>query len=368
MFRLAWRSARFLGLLPPPPPRERCSPADARAPCGFAVLPDELLLRVFAELPADARAVCARVCAAWREALVRGPEAWRCWTRLDLSGDSGVTCTLNDAALAGAAALAHGRLQELDLNERGEHGSRDGITLRALLRVLRRNLQLHTLALDGVDGQIHLEPAKLVKLIVATPDGLQRLQTDTVVVVRYRAEGLPVLRLLTPDGPFRMRFLAINFSHDAPDEGIGAVAGARRFASSVLARVWARQLSLNNTTWVEPAALAVLADALLARTSNVEDLYIVLGTSLSPAYLPALARLLAGRDGSALAKVTVLMCVSLFEGAAEADVELVCAALRRSTLTHVRLHEVGLTEQGAAALREAAAASPRLCLEFNEPP
>ena len=41
-----------------------------------------------------------------------------------------------------------------------------------------------------------------------------------------------------------------------------------------------------------------------------------------------------------------------------------CAALRRSTLTHVQLLEVGLTEQGEDALSQAAAATPRLHLEI----
>ena len=64
--------------------------------------------------------------------------------------------------------------------------------------------------------------------------------------------------------------------------------------------------------------------------------------------------------------VSILGSRSLFEGASEADVELVCAALRRTTLTRVRLSFVGLSEQSKAALVKAASANPGLQLKFRE--
>ena len=113
-------------------------------------------------------------------------------------------------------------------------------------------------------------------------------------------------------------------------------------------------------TWADPAALAALADALLARTCHVEKLNLVQGSGMSPAYLPALARLLAGRDGAALNLVRVIDCDSLFADSSAADLEPLCAALRRTTLTHFVLQRVGLTERSSAALRQAAEATPRL--------
>ena len=61
------------------------------------------------------------------------------------------------------------------------------------------------------------------------------------------------------------------------------------------------------------AALEALADALLARMCRVEELTLRESfresTELSPAYLPALARLLAGRDGAALTGVNIKFAV-----------------------------------------------------------
>ena len=123
-----------------------------------------------------------------------------------------------------------------------------------------------------------------------------------------------------------------------------------------------RQLHLSGIAWTEPAALEALADALLARTCRVETLQLWNGRSLSAAYLPALARLLAGRDGAALAEVFISESKLLFATASEADIELVCAALRRTTLTYMQLVAVGLSEQNEAALRQAAAVSQSLRL------
>ena len=58
-------------------------------------------------------------------------------------------------------------------------------------------------------------------------------------------------------------------------------------------------------------------------------------------------------------------CHTLFEGASAADIEVVCAALRRTTLMDVQLHAVGLSGQSRAAMREAAAAAPQLLLEIT---
>ena len=354
---------------PQPPPqqpprllRTRCSAADAGAPCGFASLPDDVLFRVFAALPVDARVACARVCAAWREALVRGADAWRFWTRLDLSyaGDAFLDGVIDHVVLAGSAALARGHLQELYL----ESGNcNEDVTLDELVGVLRGNPEMRTLTLDGIAGNYALDPDKLQQLLAAAP-ALQRLDADWVVC-HSSADSLPLLRAEPPYGPLRWQYMEIRCRIDPPGEGFGAVVDARRFAAVVAHAQVAGELQLKHTTWVEPAALEALADALLARTCRVTQLTLLNCTGLSSAYLPALARLLAGRDGAALAHAEIGFCESLFARASAADVEPVCVALRRTALTHVTLYAVGLTEKRKAALRHAAAANPRLLLEFS---
>ena len=378
------RSARLQGL--PPPrwwPNARCSPADASAPCWFVVLPEVVLFLVFAALPADARAGCASVCRAWAHILLRGADAWRFWTRLDLSGGSGVTCTKSDAALAGAAALARGRLQELDLSNRGALEDRDGIMLHALRRVLRGSPELRELALDGISLLNYTSPGQLEDLLTAAPS-LQRLDA-ACVCCDTASESLPVLRAEPPFGPLRTQYLEIAYDDDEfrdafhetpylteePGESLGTVVGARRFGAA-LAHAWVRELNLRGMTWAEPAALDALTDALLARTCRVEQL-VLDGKSIpegrAGAFLPALARLLAGRDGAALTKVRVYASTFLFAAASAADVQEVCAALRGTALTHVELPsafrfgwEIPVPEQVAAALRQAAAGNPRVRL------
>jgi hypothetical protein len=78
----------------------------------FASLPHALALRVLARLPADARARAACVATGWRTTA----DDVSLWTRLDLSRSSGVTCTVNEAALRGAAAKARGGLTALDVS------------------------------------------------------------------------------------------------------------------------------------------------------------------------------------------------------------------------------------------------------------
>ena len=264
---------------PPPQPapaplKPRCSPADANVPCGFATLPDDVLLRVFGTLPADARAACARVCAPWREALVRGADAWRAWTRLDLSTGSGMTCTKSDAALAGATALARGRLQELDLDAfttdvcTGEGDSITGITFAQVLRVLRGCMELRELVLSsgGEEDMLGLELDDLQKLIAAVPPTLQRLDVNDVTCRSSASSCVPLLRAVPPYGPLRMRSLTIN-CHPPPHDA-GAAAAARQFAAAV-AHSRLRNLMFVGFEWKEPAALEALADALLARTCRV---------------------------------------------------------------------------------------------------
>ena len=340
----------------------RCSPADVRAPCGFAKLPRTVLIRVFAALPVDARAACARVCAPWREVLLRDADAWRLWTRLDLTRGSGVRCTVSEAAVVGAAALARGRLQELNLSGRGgTYNFRDNVTRAALSSVLRSSPELRELAVNGIGRQNHLDPYTVQALAAEAPPTLQRLHVQGVLC--YCADdSLPLLRAEPPFGSLSVQTLTLDIAGE--DEAFIAVADARSFGAAVTnARL--RELVVKDIKRAKPAALEVLVDALLARTCRVQLLEVWSSGSLTAACLPALTRLLAGGDGAALADVSFDACPSLFSGASAAAVEAACAALRCSTLTSVGLHGVGLTQQALAALRQAAAANPRLHLRLG---
>jgi hypothetical protein len=90
--------------------------ADAQAAASFVSLPRVLQHAILRSVPVDARARCACVHSGWRAAV----DEVSLWTRLDLSPSSGVTCTVNDAALRGAAGLARGRLAALDVSGCGD--------------------------------------------------------------------------------------------------------------------------------------------------------------------------------------------------------------------------------------------------------
>jgi hypothetical protein len=85
---------------------------EAPAAATFASLPAALVCRIFERLPVDARTRAKCVSTGWAATLADV----RLWMRLDLSAASGVTCTINDAALRGAAGLARGRLTALDVS------------------------------------------------------------------------------------------------------------------------------------------------------------------------------------------------------------------------------------------------------------
>ena len=87
---------------------------DADAPHPLTQLPVALLRAVFAQLPSDARACCAGVCRAWRDAAA-APELW---TVVDLTRSGGATVArVNPTRVLPALAprLAHTRVLKLQL-------------------------------------------------------------------------------------------------------------------------------------------------------------------------------------------------------------------------------------------------------------
>ena len=346
-------------------PRAHAVPAAAAAPQAQSrwgePLPAFLVQLVFAErLPADARARCCVVCRAWAHALLRGPDAWRCWTRLDLSPYSGVTCTVDDVALEAAAALACGRLQELDVRD-------CDVDVEIVCGILIENKQhLRRLALgygapadDGEDDSYDpIQGFTMLALLAEAGPALQSLEAEAVICKGDDADLLPLLRAATPAGPLRIGVLFVDFSTAPPPEH-GAVAEARQLGEAVAAAEL-RMLRLGGLQWVEPPALDALADVLLARTCRVKELELASCGGMSPAFLPVIARLLAGGGGGALEAVRVWNSRLLFKGAAEEEVEAVRAALMRSTLKCVHLNDVGLMWPERNALRLAADAAQRL--------
>ena len=322
-------------------------------------LPDVLVQLVFTEgLPADARARCGSVCRAWADALLRGADAWRCWTRVDLSVESGVTCAVGDEALEGAAALARGRLQELDV--RNKENRVNFVTVGALRRVMRDNsAHLRQLTVGAVVDREVLQPAHLRQLLDAAGPALQELVPRTVHCGGFfdapEDDLLPLLRGAPPFGRVRVDTLCVQLHLDADD--------LAQLAAAVATAQQTHTLRLSGLRSVEPAALDALVDALLAPTCRVEALSLEQCDGVPPTCLPAVARLLAG--GGALSAVHLRGLYFLFIGASDADTEACCAALRRSTLTSVHLQDVGLARQQrdalyAACSAAAAAAAPRL--------
>ena len=193
---------------------------DAAAPSRWADLPSFLVVILFDELlPADVRARCGCVCRAWAHATLRGPDAWRLWARLDLSSRGGVTCTVSNAALAGAAALARGRLQELTLSGPAEPQQRfnlltplaeveaarsqpadRGVSPAALLQVVRDNAELRNVYLDR--ARRLFRSCSLHEWLRPLLDAAPVLRQLAVDCVRAGGADRDLLQLLRGEPPF----------------------------------------------------------------------------------------------------------------------------------------------------------------------
>ena len=116
------------------PPRRSARVADAveRQTSPLAPLPLQLVHRIFLTVPVDSRGRAACVARGWRDVLA-DPALW---TRLNLSGSSGVSYHMltrhGDALLRGAAGRSRGQLCELDVTSQT-------FPLPALLEVVTAN-------------------------------------------------------------------------------------------------------------------------------------------------------------------------------------------------------------------------------------
>ena len=159
--------------------------AHARNGAAFEEMPDALFECIFARLPADARARCACVCRAWRWRLQRSPDAWRVWVDLDLSASAGVTCARTDAALAGATALARGRVASIKLFDFDcatlESDAPSSFSWAAIARVVRRNAGLRTLAFAPEDDNEWVQLPAVDHVILSAP-ALRELLVDVATM------------------------------------------------------------------------------------------------------------------------------------------------------------------------------------------
>jgi hypothetical protein len=311
-----------------------------------ASLPASLVHNIFSRLPADERARCATVRRSWRTAVAeRG-----LWTRLDLSASSGVTCTVNDAALAAAAARAGGRLEALDLCGRntGRFDSYSHTTVRALAAANSDTLLELCCHVDTSNWRT--ECAELESLLRAAPR-LRVLETSAYV---QPDDAGRMLRNEPPFGPLRLTKLSVSF----PQADVGA-------ALSVLAAVLAHvgplaSLHLEGASMHNDAVLNAVVDAVLARRmSHLSLTGAPDWEEASPAAVLALARLL-GSD--VLEELELFGGLSLWQLDAPGAALLAAALRANTTLTSLALESALCRDPAAAtALLRGLTVHPSLC-------
>jgi hypothetical protein len=312
--------------------------ADAHAMCGLSPLPHALVIHIFSLLPVDCRLRCAEVCRSWAAAL----REHAMWTRLDMTvasgvrepeepdytedGDGGGPPGPWDALLRFTAARAGGRLRSL-------HVSLQYITHEALLEVAAANAgalrEVHAgtdrpfLGLSADEAEALLGAAPLLDVLVTD------LRCDDMDMEAARR----ALRNEAPFGPLRVRHLHAALGGEALDVVV--------LAADVAAHASLRGLSLLYAVLVTAAALDVVVDAALARRMHTVTLDLC---GLSPASVPALARLLGGTA------LTTLDCSYINLSLNAPTAAVLAAALRaNSTLTSLTLRQAHLYDDAAAA-------------------
>ena len=322
----------------------------------FSSLPHAVALHVFAFVPADARARAALVCRAWRDAIAE-PSVW---ARLDLSPASGVTVAVTDAVLRGAAARAQGQLAAILLKPRLfsraallDVVAANGGSLRELNCVFATSLR---------DEPYHLDIEEVENLARAAP----QLRLLYAVVMTSVAS---VARLLRNDPPFvslRLHDLEID-GDNVDDPTATVVADVLAFAAALPGHASLRELGCYRVLPLhEPVVLDALAAAVTA--STLRNLCFT-ECNLSPASVPALARMLGGGT---------LTTLEIDGGRAPlldapAAVQFADAIAAHLTLLQLSLHSVGFWHDAlaAAAVMRAVTGHPSLQkfeLFYDDPP
>ena len=306
--------------------------AVARDPTDVLTAP--LVRAVFERLPADQHARCACVSRGWRAA-VADPVLW---TRLDLSGASGATCRVTDAALRAAAARALGRLEALDVT-----GCKD-FHRRALSDVVAANAaslrELRTLEVEHQADEDHeFGLAHLGTLLAAAP-------ALRVLEVNVFGTSSTVRHVLRNDPPFQaVRVRRLTFFWDEVDD-VDDVFPA--VAAEIRAHASLKHLTLYcGEVWLGPREVDLALEAARA-LRGLETLK--LGSCwLTPAAAPALARLLSSTTLKELSVFNEgLRGPRLLDAAAAA---LLADALRTNrTLRLLGLNNVELWDDVEAAI------------------
>jgi hypothetical protein len=307
------------------PPRRsaRVAAVAERATSALSPLPLSVVLHIFSLLPVDCRLRCSEVCRGWRAVLLERS----LWTRLDVTAASGGVVVredanfgaLNDGLLRCAAARAGGGLESLHVNRRL-------VTHAALLEVAAANA--------GALRELHAhsdEPYREVAVYEAEPlcgaaPLLRTFSTDLYGDITRMQAVRRALRNEAPFGPLRVRRLNIDL------DGVNE-AGIVAFAADVAAHASLCGLKLLLARLSTPAALNAVVDAALLRCMRSVTFAVCF---LSPASVPALARLLGG---GALAKLLVTGANLVNAPAAR----VLAAALRaNSTLMSLTLDNTGV--------------------------
>jgi hypothetical protein len=248
-----------------------------------------------------------------------------------LSPSSGVRVRVTDAVLAGAAAKARGQLAALDVL------SCDGVAFDALLAVVTANAgalrELHIGAPTYDEQNLDMEMESLKRLLQAAPqlaacEAAYWLDVDV-------ADARRMLRNEPPFQPLRVRALTLDCRVVADEASVLALA-ADLAAHASLQRVELREAPLNNLV-----ALDAVVDAALARQFGSLQFSFC---QLSPASVPALARLLRG---GTLTQLIIYQNEAVLDGPSAA---LLGDALRaNATLTSLTLERTQMCSDLGAA-------------------
>jgi hypothetical protein len=269
------------------------------------------------------------VCKGWHNTLADAS----LWTRLDLSRTTGgvADARVTDALLRGAAAKARGGLTALDLSQCPEQLTQD-----ALLEVVIANAGALT-ELRACQRWGHTISERVEAILAAAPL-LRVYDADTY------ADPAVACRMLRNEPPFGLlRVHKLLLGHVWPGgeaEVVAFAADMTASASSLSA------LTFSIAPLDELGALDAVVDAALAR--RLPGLWLS-ECSLSAASVPALARLLGGSALSTLA-LSYTHGVPLLLSGAEGSAALLAVALRaNSTLAVLRLENVNVWHDAAAA-------------------
>jgi hypothetical protein len=309
----------------------------------FAALPAPLACKILALLPLDTRLRCAEVSPRWRAAVAERS----LWTRLDFRGVARENA--NNALLRCAAARAGRSLQALDA-----FAARD-VTHTAVHDVCAANAgaALTEVTLHAFMPTFDLQ--EVANTLLAAPQ-LRSLCVPNLEVPCPLDLGALIVALRN-EAPFvalRVRELWFTPRNASADELCALAQAVATHASLTSLMLWeAPQLGR------VPAALDAVVDAALARQlTRVE----FIDCMLTPACVPALARLLSGTWLTRL-QVCIFEDGSYTPLLDAPSATLLSDALRaNATLTELVLHTVGLwlDPSAAVALLSALTAHPSI--------